>query len=675
MIGTKFGNYRVDQKLGEGGMGVVYLATDTELDRRVALKTLLSGSASGAQNEELISRFLREAKAASRLQHPSIVTMYHFGVEGDTRYMVMEYIDGMTLKKVISGRPLNMGQLLEIAIQVADGLAVAHEKGVIHRDLKSENVMVTPRGQVKILDFGLAKLRENAAAPANDEETAFRTEFGMVVGTVSTMSPEQAMGREVDARTDIFSFGVVLYQMATGKLPFEGPTPQATLALILNQEPTPVTQLNPDVPPELERLIQQCLQKSHVFRPTAAELVTRLKNIQASLSVNRMVSAEIRAISMPSTPATVPSATRVPAAASGSAAKSDPRMTASTPGSSSVIPKVEEDPAIASKRATYLAIKIARIAVSLATLTIPLSYLAYFVVGGGLVRAELIEGTALMRFMQAVVTPVLAFADRVFTFSSGMVVNGWNFMMLLLGIGAFVVRHLLLLPIEAGEHWAKSRLMKARASAPQTSAIAVTSERGSAPRLALLREYAETKKVLFQEKKTLAFLAIDVIGSTKMKIGEDQLVVEHAFAEYKKFVDRILGLNNCWKTAWTPDGVMCAFADPRQAVKAGQELITGLPWFNDGVHGLKQRFAVRCGVHCGDVVFPDNKEMQEISDFVIDVAGHLQKYGSEDTVWASREVLERLDDNTGFQPVERQVDNHSVFEWRPARTTAKAAAQ
>ncbi|HET7842312.1 MAG TPA: serine/threonine-protein kinase, partial [Terriglobia bacterium] len=250
----KFGNYRIDEKLGEGGMGVVYLATDEELERRVALKTLISGA---GQDEERLARFLREAKAVSRLQHPSIVTMYHFGVEGDTRYLVMEYIEGKTLRKIISGKPLPISQLIEYAIQVADGLALAHEKGVIHRDLKAENVMITPRGQVKILDFGLAKLKE-VKPQAADEETAFRTEFGMVVGTVSTMSPEQAMGREVDARSDIFSLGVILYQMATGKLPFEGPTPQATLALILNQEPVAVSDLNPEVPPELARLIQQC---------------------------------------------------------------------------------------------------------------------------------------------------------------------------------------------------------------------------------------------------------------------------------------------------------------------------------------------------------------------------------------------------------------------------------
>ncbi len=670
----KFGNYRIDQKLGEGGMGVVYLATDLDLDRQVALKTLISGA---EQDEERMARFLREAKAVSRLQHPSIVTMYHFGVEADTRYLVMEYVEGKTLRKIINGQPMPISQLVEIAIQVADGLALAHEKGVIHRDLKAENVMVTPRGQVKILDFGLAKLKEQQAAiPAGDEETAFKTEFGMVVGTVSTMSPEQAMGREVDARSDIFSLGVIFYQMATGHLPFEGPTPQATLALILNQEPAPVADLNPEAPPELARLIHQCLHKSHVFRPNATEVVARLKNIQASMSANRLVSSEIRKLAEPSgqQPAVTPTSVDVAAtASSGSQSavqpKSGARSAVAMPAPGSATMPAVDGAETAKLRTTYYAIRAGRIVLSIVTLTVPLSYLLYFTIGGGLIRAQVVEGTLLMRYMQAVVTPVLSLVDRIFTFR--MVMNGWNFMLLGLGVAGFIVRHLALLPVEVAEHWAKTKLMKARASAPQTAAIAV-SEKASAPRLALLREYAETKAVLFQQKKPLAFLSLDVVGSTRMKRGEDQLVVEHAFAEFKKFVDRILGLHNCWKSAWTPDGVMCAFPKVSDAVTAGQEILRGLPWFNSGIHQLKQPFALRCGLHTGEVVFPDDKEMAEISDFAIDVAGHLQKHGAQDTLWVSREVISQLADNSGFHALEEEVDHQKVFEWRPAAEKAAA---
>ena len=668
----KFGNYRIDQKLGEGGMGVVYLATDEELERRVALKTLISGA---GQDEERLARFLREAKAVSRLQHPSIVTMYHFGVEGDTRYLVMEYIEGKTLRKIISGKPLPISQLVEYAIQIADGLALAHEKGVIHRDLKAENVMITPRGQVKILDFGLAKLKE-VKAQSGDEETAFRTEFGMVVGTVSTMSPEQAMGREVDARSDVFSLGVILYQMATGKLPFEGPTPQATLALILNQEPIGVSDLNPEIPPELARLVQQCMQKSHVFRPSAADLVLRLKNIQASLSAGKLVTPDIRqsanAPSMDSKSVTRMSVTAMPAPSGTGSGKISSVNAASgvrTPSATGM--SAEDAGKVSSFKTTYYAIRTGRILFSILTLTAPLSYLMIFIIGGGLIRAQVVEGTWLMNYMQAVVTPALSLVDRIFTFR--MVSGGWNFMLLVLAVAAFIVRHLIMLPAEAAEHWAKSRLLKARASAPQTASMSV-SERGgsSGSRLALLREYAETKRVLSQEKKPLAFLSIDVVGSTQMKRGEDRLTVEHAFVEFKKFVERILNGNNCWKSAWTPDGVMCAFHSTPDAVKSGQEVVAGLPWFNKGVHNLRVPFAVRAGVHCGEVVFPDDKDMVEISDFTIDVTGHLQKHGTQNTLWVSKEAVDTLSDTSGFSMLEQQVDNHGVFEWVPPAEEAAA---
>lgn len=666
MIGTKFGNYRIDQKLGEGGMGVVYLAVDTELDRRVALKTLVAGA---GQDEELVSRFLREAKAASRLQHPSIVTMYHFGVQDATRYMVMEYVEGMTLRKVIAGKPLNVGQLLEYAIQIADGLVTAHENGVIHRDLKSENIMVTTRGQVKILDFGLAKLKESSRAVTGDEETAFRTQFGMVVGTVTTMSPEQAVGREVDASTDIFSFGVILYQMATGKLPFEGPTPQATLALILNQEPTPVSHVNPDVPPELERLIHQCLQKSHVFRPTAAELVTRLKNVLASLSANKLVSADIRDLNASSTQAASSQATAsMPAAKPGSSS----RMRAALSGSG-VRPEASRREVRASK-AAFVAIKSLRIILSLATLTVPLAYLAYFVISGGLIRAQAVEGTAFMRFLQFIVIPVLAEANRIFTFRT--VVEGWNLLLLGLAIALFIVRYILLLPVTDLEQWAKTRMLKAQTTvAPQAPTEIGFAQAAATPRLSLLREYAETKKVLYEGKKPLAFYALDVVGSTRMKVGEDQLVVEHAFVEFKKYVERILEVNGCWKSSWTPDGVMCAFRDTRAALKAAQDVLSGLAWFNEDVHALKRRFCIRSGLHCGEVVFPDEKNMAEISDFVIDVTGHLQKHCTENTLWVSREVMNLMSNVEGFTPVTQEVDGHKVFEWRPTEQGKAVANQ
>lgn len=649
MIGSSFGNYRIEQKLGEGGMGVVYLAVDKDLERKVALKTLTSG---GDQDDELVSRFLREAKAASRLQHPSIVTLYHFGVEGDTRYMVMEFVEGQTLRKVIGGKPMNISTLLDYAVQITDGIVMAHDNGVIHRDLKAENIMVTTRGHVKILDFGLAKLKAKQAT--SDDVTDFRTQFGMVVGTVTTMSPEQAMGREVDASSDVFSLGVIFYQMVTGKLPFEGPTPQATMAMILNQEPTPVDHLNPDVPPALAQLIEHCLQKSSVFRPSAREMLTKLKNIQATLSGPKQPSSEVRsAVSTAGAAAMAPSvktvATAPPSPSSG---------TMKAPSSVGLQASPEQ---AASRRAVFYGVKTVRIILSLATLLVPLAYLLYFFIAGGLIRSQVVEGTVVMRFIQAVVMPALAASDKIFTFHAA--VGGWNFLLLGLGVIAFIARYLVLLPVNMAEQWAKTRMVKARAVAPQVASVTV-SEAASAPRLALLREYAEAKKVLFEDKKHLAFYSLDVVGSTKMKAGQDQLVVEHAFAEFKKYVDRILEMHGCWKASWTPDGVMCAFRDTPSCVKAAQEVLRGMDWFNDGVHALTQKFRVRSGVHCGDVVFPDNKNLAEVSDFVIDVAGHLQKQCAENALWMSREALEELESSAGFSASDEEVDGHRVFTWR-----------
>src|ERR1051326_7813649 len=285
-----FGVYRIQEKLGEGGMGIVYRAWDTQLDRAVAIKTLL---AEIGTDPEITERFLREAKAASRLQHPSIVTVYHVGEQDGIRYIVMEMVEGKTLKKLINGQPLEVHQLCNIALQVSDALTLAHEKNVIHRDLKAENIMLTPRMQAKILDFGLAKLRASIESSGDSDVTRL-TQVGMVVGTVSYMAPEQALGLEVDGRSDVFSLGVVLYEMATGKMSFDAPSAQATLARVLNQDPVSPGILNANLPPELVSLIMDCLRKHRDSRPTAADVHARLAKIEASLS-GRRASAQMAA--------------------------------------------------------------------------------------------------------------------------------------------------------------------------------------------------------------------------------------------------------------------------------------------------------------------------------------------------------------------------------------------
>jgi eukaryotic-like serine/threonine-protein kinase len=258
--GQRVGPYEVLAVLGAGGMGEVWRARDTRLSRGVAIKVLLAGAASDA---ERLRRFEREARAASALNHPNIVTLYEVGREGDLSYIVMELVEGQTLREALADGSLPVKKLLSVSSQVADGLARAHDAGIVHRDLKPENVMLTRDGLVKILDFGLAKLSQPEVDSAGTlAPTITRgTEPGIVMGTVGYMSPEQASGGAVDARSDQFSLGAVLYEMATGRRPFEGKTRPETLAAIIREDPPPVATLNPKVPPPFVWIVERCLAK------------------------------------------------------------------------------------------------------------------------------------------------------------------------------------------------------------------------------------------------------------------------------------------------------------------------------------------------------------------------------------------------------------------------------
>ena len=294
--GSVVSHYRILSPVGEGGMGVVYLAEDITLSRRAALKFLPEKNRTDAS---VMERFLREARAASALNHPGICTIYEFGEHDGRSFLAMEFLEGKSLDKVQTAQPMALDRLLDFGIQAADALDAAHRKGIVHRDIKPANLFLSPSGQLKVLDFGLAKLTETAAPDATsdgaggpDAATAANslTSAGSAVGTVAYMSPEQARGEKLDARSDLFSLGVVLYQLATGKHPFSGTTTAVIFDKILNHTPTAPLELNAALPAEFGRILNKALDKDPDLRyQSAADMRADLKRLRKETTSDRAI--------------------------------------------------------------------------------------------------------------------------------------------------------------------------------------------------------------------------------------------------------------------------------------------------------------------------------------------------------------------------------------------------
>ncbi|HWC64587.1 MAG TPA: protein kinase, partial [Thermoanaerobaculia bacterium] len=300
LVGKSIGHYKIVGLLGSGGMGMVYDAEDADLGRHVAIKVL---SAELQDDVPMLERFKREARAASALNHPGICTVYAIEQHDGRPFIVMELINGSTLAEKMGRQPFPIAQLLDYGIQIADALESAHSKGIAHRDIKPANFMINDRGQVKILDFGLAKVEASAPAPHPGEEvsqlvtevkTGPLTTAGTVMGTIHYMSPEQTRGQLTDARTDLFSLGAVLYQMATGEMPFQGDTDAVVFEAILNRSPRPLTEVNPSMPPELSQILEKALEKHRQLRyQSATDLKTDMLRLKRKLESGQRKAAEM----------------------------------------------------------------------------------------------------------------------------------------------------------------------------------------------------------------------------------------------------------------------------------------------------------------------------------------------------------------------------------------------
>ncbi len=690
MVGETLSHFKLVEKLGQGSMGVVYRAVDLNLDRPVAIKIL---TPEAQRDEDSVGRFLREAKTASKLQHPAITTIYEFGVKDDLRYLVMEYVEGQTLREMLKKGPLPPRQAVEIAIQVADALTLADENGIIHRDIKSENIMVTERGQVKVLDFGLAKMISKGEPAPSD---MFHTAVGLVVGTVTHMSPEQALGAELDVRTDIYATGVVLFEMVTGALPFSGASPNVVLAKILNQPPPAASDYNPDIPPALEKLIAKCLEKNRSQRcQNALRLLADLRAIKQQTEGAREwirtgvmqpgedfapapappgelgdLAPQTGAAAPPALPPSPEGAEAAPTATlpapPGVGAAAAPE--AATVAIARVIPAgaPERAPLSPAARAwrqhACFLLSAVRVVFSAATTLYALGCALLFMLP--LLQRERTAEMLVFQLLHQVIDPVLVLAVEVVGFD--FTFQRMNFLLPGLAAGTYILKHAVTGRLEQLESEIREPLL----ARPAVVALVPDGERGlpfrvagprKPSRMSLLRDYAVAKRILGEVKKEMAFLSVDVAGSAELKLGAEKGAVEQAFSEYRKFLERTLREFRVYKMAWTPDGLMSCFPSIDDAAGAARKLLAELDQFNREAHQLPNKFQLRCGLNFGEVLLPETKPLEEVSDEVIDVAGHLQKRAEANSLWVTAETYRQLKNRSGFTRVETQVDRHGGY--------------
>lgn len=674
MIGEQLSHFKIEEKVGQGGMGVVYKGRDIDLDRPVAIKIL---HPEAQKNETSIARFLREAKTASKLTHPAITTIYEFGVKEDMRYLVMEYVEGKTVCDLLENGPLSIPKAVDIAIQVTDALALAGEHGIVHRDIKSENIMVTDRGHVKILDFGLAKMVESEGGVSKE---SFHTAAGLLMGTVSYMSPEQALGSELDPRSDIYSLGVVLFETVTGKLPFKGSSPSVVIAKILNKPPPKPSDINPDCPQQLENIIIKCLEKNRDVRyQNAQSLLKDLSSLKLELK-NAMIhghklGAETAAKQESKDEETIAFRSSVAhkrtdeikAPSEGQLSSrwyhsaGDPMRQSGKGQSSSAAQSEKEgsDSSLQKKKIWLTTVKSLKIGLHFFLLIYAIMCALLFLMP--LIPIDHVWMVYVYRAVHFMALPLLTFVCSLTNLPETY--NGLYWVALLIAFAVMGIRQFansrlektvqrLDLPFKKNEQSVSGAIRRSIMTGSRMT-------RGSSH---MTMGPTMSRRLMDEAWKEMAFLSIDMATTEKMRsAGLSGSDAEQAIIEYRKFVERTFREFHVYKIAVKQDEMIGCFLSADAAATAGRHLIMELDWFNNDILRTGQAIKLRMGVSWGEVMLPDAQPLEEVTSHVIELASFLRKQAGENSLWASGEAYSRLMDRTGFVRLAEMLNNSEVF--------------